>query len=151
MKRIVSVLLLFVILTSLVSCRTHHDNSMSVVLAYAEESESAGVVYSSLAKEGEDGYISPSLRAALFGDGELPADFALLIHSRLDTVTELGVFLVENDDEGLQVCELLSERLLLLRTLARGDGETMLVDNLAIYYFGESPEIIKETLMKILN
>ena len=151
MRRICAVFLCLATVFALFSCRARYDSSRSVIEAYVLESKDGGRIYGSAADEASLEYMSPELAMIMFGTAELPSDFTILVNSRLDTVTELGVFRVESRDEGLRVTELASERVALLRTLSSGDGEVTVECNLVIYYFGADKNEIKKTLLRILD
>ena len=84
-----------------------------------------GTVYHSAAAEGEEGYFSSSLCATLYGDGDLPAewasveDFAIFL-SATESPTELAVFLTPTRADAEEVAELCVERLGVLQRYYRG-------------------------------
>ncbi|MBQ7363273.1 MAG: hypothetical protein IJW48_02355 [Clostridia bacterium] len=150
-KRVTLIFTLLLTVFSLGSCLESYESSRSVVDAYLQESGVQGRIYSSEAGPEDGEYMSEELRSIMFGDVELPSDFTLLVHSRLDSLTELGVFKVESADEGLRISELAAERIELLRTLADGDGDVTVRCDLVIYCFGTDKEKMKETLSRILS
>ncbi len=151
MKKIAFIPVILIAVLALFSCLESYSDSRTVIDAYVKKQGVSGRIYSSTAGEVSEEYMSPELRSVMFGDGELPLDFTIFIHSRLDSHTELGAFIAESGDEGLRLCELAGERLELLRRLVPGDGEVMERGNLVIYYFGENKEEIKDTLLRILS
>ena len=151
MKRIALCIIIIVALMLLSSCGADYTDSYKVVSDFCSDYRISGRVYSSLSGEGEEGYIDPSMIHLMFSRTELlPDDYALLMHTRLDTVFEIGVFVTRSGDERMELSEMCLDRIALLSSLSRGSGEVMIKDNLLIYFFTEDFIGVKESINKIL-
>lgn len=98
------------------------------MLAYEKDCP-AGVIYLSSAEEGEEGYLSESFCAALYGDGAPPKEWAsvrefAIFQSATPSPTELAVFRAAGRAEAEEIAEMCTRRLSVLRHFYRGtDGE----------------------------
>ena len=96
-------------------------------LTEAEIGLPAGKIYSSSAKEGDDGYISDSLLASLLGNGEMITlfdswlDYAFFLPSG-DHPCEFVVILCDTPTSAKDTARLLSRRLNTLRSANKASG-----------------------------
>lgn len=112
-----------------------------------------GTEYSSLAAEGEEGYISERLESVLF-DSAVPtsAHYSLVLHSRLDSVYEVGAFRCPVGEDRLYVRELAERRLLLLEaTVPDGEGIVLVRGELVIYVYLPDASGASELIDRILE
>ncbi|MBQ8372413.1 MAG: hypothetical protein IJX38_05725 [Clostridia bacterium] len=140
MKRIVYLATVLMIVLSpfclLVSCSseiTPEQLTSQICSAYGIE----GAAYSSRAAEGEEGYISERLESVLF-DSPIPPSvhYSLVLHSKLDSLYEVGVFSCPGGEDRLYVRELSEKRLELLEATASvGEGVALVRGELVIYVY----------------
>ena len=151
MKRISMLIVLCLIVLSVTSCDARYDSTYGVVRSFLDEYGGGGNIYTSLAHEGDDGYITSEMCKVMFTRADcLPDDYSLLLLSRLDSVFELGVFLCSSGDEQLTIRDICLERLELLESMARGEGQVMIKNNLVIYFFTENTEAVMSALNSVL-
>lgn len=94
-------------------------------------------IYLSSAAEGEGAYL-PSLTLTELLDGELPCgvEYALALHSRLDSVYELGAFVCSDGGTAAEVGELVRGRLAFLDTVCTvGEGFLLVKGKSVVYGF----------------
>lgn len=97
---------------------------LSAMLA-CEESLPTGVIYFPEAGEGESGFMTEALCAALYGDGVMPrewdlvSDFAIYL-SAMEHPFELAVFRCDSWEGAEEIAELCMRRLVVLRNYWRG-------------------------------
>ena len=121
MKRIIALVLLLSMIF-ITSCSADAD-ARELLLTFCNEYPMSVEILSSLADEGEDGYVTDDVRAALFdGYDRLPDEYALALYGRVDTVMEAGVFITDSADERMALYELLQKRIDLLSSLVDGEG-----------------------------
>lgn len=150
MKKIISLLMLISCLC-LYSCRGEYDKTVGVVSDFIKEYGISCTIYSSLAPEGEDGYISPELCKQLFANTDvLPPDYSLVLHSKLDSVFELGVFLSNDAADRLAILDECAGRVRLLESLTDGEGRVLIKNNLVIYIFLKDIENALSILERVL-
>ena len=150
MKKIISLFLLIPCLC-LCSCRGKYDKTVGIVSDFISEYGISCTLYSSLADEGEDGYIPPELCKQLFTNTDvLPHDYSLVLHSRLDSVFELGVFLSDDASDRLAICDECAGRVKLLESLSEGEGRVLIKNNLVIYIFSKDIENALAILERVL-
>ena len=119
---------LAVLLSLLSACLGREAPSASLVLSEMlafEKDCPAGTVYLASAGEGETGYFSESFCAALYGDGEVPAEWASVVdfaifQSASPSPAELAVFRAIGRAEAEEVAEMCVRRLSVLRRFYRG-------------------------------
>ena len=117
MKKLISLLLVLVFISSLSSCE-EQKNAYSLlsefVIAYGAE----GIIYSPQIPEGQDGYITEELvkRIYIFS-GKFPDEFAILLNSHPDFGAECAVFICSDEQESSLIMEACTER---IRLLGRG-------------------------------
>lgn len=91
-----------------------------------------GVVYTSDAGEGEEGYISPELFSSAFRFyNTSPKSFALFLNSHTDSASECGVFVCRDGAEREAVTEACLERMSLL---SAGENKLLLVSRNIVFY-----------------
>ena len=117
MKRIILLLILFVMLmTSLFSCGREisaYDALTEFVRVYGAE----GVVYSPEIPEGREGYIPDGLVERIYiYSGRFPENYAIFLNSRTEGFFECGVFVCDDADSLLSIEEACRERIRLLST-----------------------------------
>ncbi len=121
MKRTAAILLLISLLL-LISC-SERACAADVAAEFCRAYSLDGRVYSSLAKEGEDGYIDDEMLHALYGDSDcLVTEFAIVLYGKVSTVREIGVFIAENGSERMELLELATDRVSFLSSFADGEG-----------------------------
>ena len=120
MKKLLSLIMITVILSHLISCRSAPPPERLLtdfIAAYGAE----GTVYHSGADETDDGYIDPELLSRIYmTDGDLPEDFAIFLNSHPSYGAECGAFLCRDESELRRVTAILRERMALLDP----DGDT---------------------------
>ena len=152
MKKLCAFVIFLAVSIPLCSCSARYESSERVVRIFAEAYGIDGRIYSSLAKEWTDGYIEPSLKSTMFSRTELlPYDYTLLIHSRLDSVFELGVFLANSARERGELSEMCYERIMLLASMSDSEGRVLMRDNLVVYFFTSDTKRVEECLNKALR
>ena len=150
MKKIIAIFLILPCVF-LQSCRGKYNETAGVVSDFIREYGISAVPYSSLAKEGDDGFITPELCKQLFTNTDvLPRDYTLVLHSRLDSVFELGVFLSDDASDRLMIAEECGGRVRLLESLTEGEGRVFIKNNLVIYIFSKDVENALKTLERVL-
>ena len=151
MKRLL--LLFLLIVTFLFSCGARTVEPCEVIARFRDGYLPSGRIYLSDAKEGEEHYAPEELLSDMFDfQSEKPQKWALLIHSRLDYVGELGVFYSESPGERLMLYEACRGRVsLLTHSGAVGGGFVLIRQGSVIYGFFPEPEPAREYLMGILK
>ena len=150
MKKIVCLFLVFSVLC-LSSCRGKYKDTYSIVTNFLDVYGVECITYSSLAEEGSAGYITPEIRKQLFTNEEiLPHDYSIALHSRLDGVFELGVFLADDTFDRLVLSDMCLSRVKLLGSLSRGEGNVFIKNNLVIYIFSSDIENALGSLRRVL-
>lgn len=117
-----------VLLLCLTACASHEETPAGAILSAmlsCEEGCPAGEIYTRSAEEGEEGYLSESLCSALYGDGRIPAEWALvsdyaIFLTAAEHPFELAVFRCNSSDGTEEVAELCARRLAVLRNYWRG-------------------------------
>ena len=152
MKKLCAFVIFISIFTCLCSCSSRYESTERVARIFATLYGIDGRIYSSLKTEGDDGFIEPSVKSTLFNRVELlPYDYTLIIHSRLDSVFELGLFLSPSASERRELSEMCLERISLLSSLADGEGKVLMRDNLVIYLFSSDIERAEACINKALR
>lgn len=139
MKR-VFVFLLILIEIFLTSC--HKRVSAEAILCeFSSAYPISATVYSPVRKNGEDGYIDEEMLFGMYGVTDHPTDeYALVLHSKVSTVREIGVFVTESGDERLRLYELLTDRIALLSSFADGEGFIRKYRAVVVYGFVDDSE-----------
>lgn len=151
MKRIALCIIVIVTLVLFSSCGREYTDSLRIVNDFCSDYGISGRIYSSLAQEGETGHLDSSLVQIMFSRTELlPENYSLLMHTRLDSVFELGAFVTDSSEERMELSEMCLERIGVLSSLSQGSGEVVIRDNLLVYFFAEDAEGVKESLDRIL-
>ena len=127
----------------LTSCSQKSATAQSVLYAMmtAEIGLPSGNVYLSDAPEGDNGYTSDSLLAALYGDGSAPVEsgewleFAIFL-SGAKHPCEFGVFLCESAQSASDTGKMLCRRLDILKTAWSGTEYSSYVDNASVCVSG---------------
>ena len=114
MKRIICLIISLILIFSAVSCQNErgaYELLSSFVHAYRAE----GIVYSSYANEGEEGYIDRELFDKIYvHSGRVPDDFSIFLASHTDSYSECGVFNCRDAQMLSEVVEMCEERVRLL-------------------------------------
>ena len=151
MKKCVILLIVVTALSTLFSCGVKYTDTRDPVYAFLEAYQVDARVYYSLAAEGEEEYAGNDLCKLLYANNDiLPRNYTVAMHSRLDSVFELGVFLAPAESDAIELCELCLERISLLSSLASGEGRVFRRGDLVIYIFDESIEQAAKALDKVL-
>ena len=138
--RSISLLLAIISLLSLCSCRNREKPSCRTLLSALTESEialPAGKTYSLSASEGEAEYLSPSLLASIYGNGEPPAlldswlDCAIFL-PRSEHPCEFAVFLCDSHNSATDTAKLLCRRLDLIRSAKDSDEYRAMLDSATV-------------------
>ena len=126
MKRIICIILLLTFAFSFVGCTKSRPSAYTSAKEIKDTLGLSGRVYASLLSEIEEGYISESMREAFFDEYALPLEYALIVTSRIDTVSEIGIFYADGEVGVPDLIELASHRLKILGELSHG-GESLTV------------------------
>ncbi|MBR2342676.1 MAG: hypothetical protein IKA64_00310 [Clostridia bacterium] len=151
MKRLTALILLTVIF--LFSCSARTVEPYEVVSLFRDGRLPSGRIYLSRAEEGEEHYAPAGLLSDMLDfQGEEPREWALLIHSRLDYVGELGVLCAESPGERLMIYEACERRVsLLTHSGTPGGGFVILRHGAVIYGFFPEPESAREYILGIIK
>ncbi len=156
MKRIIYLAAVLLIVLSpiviLVGCSAEHDPEQ-VVSQICSAYGIAGRKYSSTASEDEDGYIGQRLESVIF-DSHVPpsVEYCLVLHSKLDSLYEVGAFRCSAGEDRLYVRELVEKRLELLgATVPKGEGTVLVRGELVIYAYLPDVSKLGGTVDKILG
>ena len=134
MKRIPAIILLLSMLF-VTSCSARAD-AEELLLTFCDEYPISAEILSSLADEGEDGYVTDEVREVLFsGYDRLPDEYALALYGRVDTIMEAGVFITDSADERMALYELLKKRIDLLSSFTDGEGFMKNYHGIFVYAF----------------
>ena len=118
MKKAFAALLIPVIVLSLISCRSERS-AEELMRAFVDAYKATGVIYSSSAKEGDDGYIDSELFNKIYlTDGRAPSEFAVFLNLHTDHTSECAVFVCRDGDELMRVERMCLERVALLSSEA---------------------------------
>lgn len=132
----VALFLVFMLSLPLFCC----GSSCSAEQIVREMCSSCGIeaaIYLSSAEEGAAGYL-PGLTLTELLDGELPSgvEYALALHSRLDSVYELGAFVCADGGVATEVGDLVRGRLVFLDTVCTvGESFLFIKGNYVVYGF----------------
>lgn len=126
MKRIICITVLFAFLFSLAGCTKSQPSAHTSAKEIKGALGLSGRVYASLLQESEEGYISEDMREAFFDEYSLPLEYALIVTSRIDVVSEIGIFYADGEVGVPDLIELASHRLRILGELSHG-GESLTV------------------------
>lgn len=149
MKRILAFVLLISIFT--VTACSKKRCAADILTELMREYPIDATVYSSLLTEGEEGYIGEEMLSLLYQTDVCPvAELALVFYGKVDTVREIGVFIVGSGEEYILVSDLVSRRLELLSSFSEGEGFIRKHKNVLIYGFVEDASYAKELLDSIL-
>ena len=134
-KTVVASLLTVSFLLPLTSCGTHRDADdilFEFCSSYPLESE----VYYSLSDDSESAYWSAELLTEMLGDEcDLPEEYAIVVHSKLNTVTELAVLVTRDSSKRACLTELLCDRISFLESFMDMEGFILRRRDLIIYGF----------------
>ena len=134
MKRFFAILLLLSILIT-TGCAPDRC-AQDILLRFCEEYPISANVYSSLSDEGEAGYIDKDMLNTLYGTDKLGiGEFALALYGKVDTVREVGVFVIEMGDDELELTELISRRIDFLSSFTDGEGFIRKYRGVIVYGF----------------
>ena len=123
MKKIISLLLIFVILCAqLCSCAEERD-AHSMMSEFCSSFGIGSAIYSPTVPEGEEGYVKEGFFKSLFAEEqESVSDYAVVLLSGLDSAGECGVFVCRSAYDALLVTEMLERRTELVRSVAAAAG-----------------------------
>ena len=135
--RILALVLLLATLL-LTSC-TQVRHADEVLSEFCREYPIDRQIYSSLANEREEGYVDREMLRALYGVSECPVrDFALVFYGKVDTVREIGVFVIGRGDDVVEISELAARRISFLSAFSDGEGFIKKYKGALVYGFVES-------------
>ena len=147
--RIVALILL--LSTLLLTACTQVRRSDEVLSAFCREYPIDRQIYSSLASEREEGYIDAEMLRALYGISEYPVrDFSLVFYGKVDTVREIGAFIIENGQDEILLTELISRRIGFLSSFAEGEGFVKKYRGVIVYGFVENSARAQELFDRII-
>ena len=135
--RIVALILL--LSTLLLTACTQVRRSDEVLSAFCREYPIDRQIYSSLASERDEGYVDAEMLRALYGIFEYPVrDFSLVFYGKVDTVREIGVFIIGKGDDIIEISELVARRISFLSTFSKGEGFIRKYKGTLVYGFVEN-------------
>ena len=149
MKRTIALLLLLslILITSCSKKRSAED----ILLEFCEGYPISASLYSSLAREGDEGYIDDEMLYTLYGVESFPvAEFSLALYGKVDTVREIGVFLTGNGEDRIELSELLSNRIRFLSSFSDGEGFIRKYKGVLVYGFVENSSYAEELFDRII-
>ncbi|MBQ1260956.1 MAG: hypothetical protein IIX96_02995 [Clostridia bacterium] len=104
-KRTVIFILCFSILITLSSC-SERVSAEELIREFAAAYGTEGVIYTSSAKEGEEGYIDAELYRKLYdSEADFETDFAVMLSEGLDFIYEVGAFVAYDSSSALAALE----------------------------------------------
>ena len=108
-------------------------------------------IYSSLSDENDKGYIDSEMLRALYGISEYPVrEFALVFYGKVDTVRDIGVFVIGRGEDVMEISELVARRISFLSSFSEGEGFIKKYKGALVYGFVESAadtEAIFDTIL----
>ena len=120
MKRLAALLSALIFLFTSCSVDVRAED---VLAQFCREYPIDAEIYSSLREENGSGYMDAEMLTALFGIAERPSDdFAIVFFGKVDKVREVGVFVIENGEDVIEISELLARRISFLSTFSEGEG-----------------------------
>ena len=103
MKRLAALLLALIFLFTSCSADVRAED---VLARFCREYPIDAEIYSSLREENGSGYMDAEMLTALFGIAERPSDdFAIVFFGKVDKVREVGVFVIENGEDVIEISE----------------------------------------------
>ena len=150
MKRI-ALLLVFCSLLSLLSC-SYKIDAKDTVREFCSLYPIDTMVYSSFAKSYEDGYIDSEMLFTLYGTDDLPTEkFALALYGKVDTVREIGVFIIENGNDTIMLTELIRKRIDFLSSSVDGEGFIKKYKGALVYAFVDDADYARRIFDGIIE
>ena len=135
--RIIALILL--LSTLLLTACTQVRRADDILLEFCREYPIDRQIYSSLANEREEGYVDTEMLRALYGITEYPVrDFSLIFYGKVDTVREVGVFIIGKGDDIVEISELVARRISFLSTFSPGEGFIRKYKGALVYGFVEN-------------
>jgi len=138
-NKVISLAVIFSLLTMLTSCKRQRgaeDILREFCLAYPIEGE----IFVSLS-DNEGAYTDSESIISLFGDGfEPPHEYALIINSKINTVTEIAVFIIQSSAQRGHVSRFASERITFLESFLDSEGFMIRHGDVFVYGFVEDKE-----------
>ena len=151
MRNIFILLLVVSIIACSFSSCSHADiNPLATVTEFEREFMTGGRIYYSLASEGERGYVKREMFDAIFPDGLPGCEYSLLIYSSLSSVSELGVFKLEDRGKIPELISVLSTRIKLLSLFMEGESFIYEKGRVVAYGFFDNAEEAKKLLKSLL-
>lgn len=150
MKNLFKIIPLLIIFFCLFSCTGSEITPLKTVAEFEREYHTGGRIYSSLASEADEGYISAEMKEAVFPNGLPPCEYSLLMYSSLSKVEELGVFDLANSGEAFELMSVLEERIKLLSSFMEGESFIYEKGGVIAYGFFKDAEEAKKLLKKLL-
>lgn len=126
MKRFICIILIIAFLFSLSGCTKSQSSAHTLAKEIKDVLGLGGRVYASLLSESEEGYISEDMRESFFDEYVLPLEYAIIVTSRIDSVSEIGIFYADGEVGVPDLVELSAHRLKILGELSQG-GESLTV------------------------
>ena len=134
-RTVVASLLALSLLLSLISCSTDRDADdilFEFCSSYPLESE----VYYSLSEDSVSVYRSYELMTDILGDEcDLPEEYAIVVHSKLNTVSEIAVLVTRDSSQRARLTELFCDRIAFLESFLDHEGFILRRRDLIIYGF----------------
>ena len=142
------VVLSILLLTSCTERYCARDIANEFLLEYPLDAK----VYFSDADEETDGYIDEETLTLIFDCNELPnIEYALILYGKVSTVREIGVFIIENGDDMMDISRVISDRIELLSSLCEGEGFVRKYKTVLVYGFVDDRERAERLFDKIIK
>ena len=149
MKRAIA-LLVFLSLFPFTSC-SEKISAEVVLIKFCDEYPISADVYSSLADEGEAGYIDSEMLYALYGTESFPdCEFSLVMYGKVDTVREIGVFVTKKGEDRIELIELITKRINFISSFSGGEGFVRKYRGVLVYGFVEDSTYAEELFDRII-
>ncbi len=121
-KLLILFLVLSISVLALASC-AEQRSALAICREFASAYGVEGVIYSPTVREGEEGYVREGFFESLYGEPQDSVrDYAILLCSDLDSISEVGIFICESDYDALLVTEMQECRLENIRRVAASAG-----------------------------
>ena len=136
----------FLVLTSLLLVTSCSERicAEDILTLVCREYPLDATVYSSKRAETEDGFIDDEMLITLYGTSEMPtAEFSLVLYGKVDTVREIGVFVIDKGEDVIALAELLGRRLDFLSSASVGEGFLKKYRGAMVYAFVGDAERIE--------
>ena len=130
-------LILLILILLLTACGQNR-RADEVLAGFCREYPIERQIYTSVADENDEGYIDSEMLMTLYGISEYPVrEFALVFYGKIDTVREIGVFIIESGDDAIEVSDLAARRIRFLSSFSEGEGFIKKYRDVLVYGFVE--------------